>query len=159
MFKSLPLTPRVNVAATEHTLERIYKAAQLGLKGDSLALAAGLLPVEFRRLADFDPLVELAEQKGRADSEQDAATVLHNAAQGGDVKAALAILQHTHNWVAKQQVQVDVNQQISIIAALEKAEQRVIEGTRVEALTHAGLAHAAPTTYTVKQTVDADADL
>lgn len=148
MFRSLPLSPRVNLSATEGTLERIYKAAQLGLKGDSLALAAGLLPVEYRRLADFDPLVELAEQKGRADSEVDAAMTLRQAALSGDAKAALAILQHTHNWVAKQQVQVDVNQQISILAALEKAEQRVIEAKRDDG--------AGFVTYQTRDHADAD---
>ena len=35
------------------------------------------------------------------------------------------ILKHQHDWVAKQQVQVDVNQQISILGALREAEQRV----------------------------------
>jgi hypothetical protein len=38
---------------------------------------------------------------------------------------ALEILKHKHDWVAKQQMQVDVTQQISIITALEQAEQRL----------------------------------
>ena len=50
------------------------------------------------------------------------------AALGGDSKAALALLQHVHGWVAKTQVQVDVKSQISIIAALQEAESRVIQG-------------------------------
>ena len=124
MFKSLPLTAR-EVRATEATLERIYDAAYLGLKGDSLALAAGLLPVEFRRLKEHDQMAELAELKGRADSERESSQHLLNAARGGDAKAALAILQHAHGWVAKQQVQIDVAQQISIVAALEAAQRRV----------------------------------
>ena len=32
-----------------------------------------------------------------------------------------------HDWVAKQQVQIDVAQQISVISALEQAEKRVID--------------------------------
>jgi len=136
MFKSLPLTARTELKATEAVLERLYQAASLGLKEDALALAAGLLPVEYRRLMAFDPLVEVAVLKGRADSEQEAATHLLEAARAGDAKAALAILQHTHGWVAKQQVQVDVNQQISITTALEEAQRRVIEARQVEALTH-----------------------
>ena len=44
----------------------------------------------------------------------------------GDAKAALEILKHQHGWVAKQQVQVDVEQRISITSALELAEMRVI---------------------------------
>jgi hypothetical protein len=125
MFKSLPLTVR-KVAATEHLLERIYEAAKLGLKGDALALAAELLPTEYRTLRELDPMVNLAEQKGRADSEITAARALYQAAEAGDAKAALEFLRHRHDWVAKQQVQVDVVQQISITAALEKAQQRLI---------------------------------
>lgn len=125
-FQSLPLTPRTLVA-TEARLQRIYDAAKLGLKGDALALAAGLLPTEYRRLCQMDPVAEMAEQKGRADGEREMATVLYTAAQQGDSKAALEILKHRHDWVAKQQVQIDVAQQISILGALEQAEQRVID--------------------------------
>jgi hypothetical protein len=118
MFKSLPLTIR-EVKATEAVLNRVYDAAKLGLKGDNLALAAGLLPSEYRRLRELDPIAELAEQKGRADGEIAMSTVLHEAAMNGDSKAALEILKHAHGWVAKQQV--------SITAALEQAQSRVLE--------------------------------
>jgi len=50
---------------------------------------------------------------------------LHQAAAQGDAKAALAILQNVHGWVAKQAISVDVNQQISITAALQEAQRRV----------------------------------
>ena len=70
MFKSLPLTVR-EVKATEAMLERIYDAAKLGLKGDALALAAGLLPVEYNRLKELDQMAQMAELKGRADSERE----------------------------------------------------------------------------------------
>ena len=126
MFKSLPLTTR-EVRATEAVLNRIYDAARKGLKGDTLALAAGLLPVEYRRLRELDPIAELAELKGRADGELAMSKVLHDAAEAGDSKAALEILKHAHGWVAKQQVQIDVAQQISIVAALEAAQRRVVE--------------------------------
>lgn len=56
------------------------------------------------------------------------AQVLFSAAQAGDAKAALEILKHRRDWVAKQQVQVDISGQISITAALEAATTRVIEG-------------------------------
>ena len=127
MFKSLPLTIR-EVKATESRLQAIYDAASLGLKGDSLALAAGMLPSEYRQLCQLDPLAELAAQKGKADAEAEMAGHLREAARGGDSKAALAILQNRHDWVAKQQVQIDVAQQISILGALEQAQSRVIEG-------------------------------
>jgi hypothetical protein len=127
MFKSLPFEAR-SLVATEARLQRIYDAAALGLKGDALALAAGMLPVEYRRLCQMDAMASMAEAKGRADSEVEIATYLREAARNGDAKAALAILQHTHGWVAKQQLQVDVTQQISISAALREAESRVIDG-------------------------------
>ena len=139
MFKSLPYEPR-EIKATESRLQAIYDAAALGLKGDNLALAAGMLPAEFRRLCQMDPLAQMAEAKGRADSELEAANQLRDAARNGDSKASLAILQHVHGWVAKQQVQVDVKQQISVIAALQEAESRVIQG-RVVSDTPAALAH------------------
>ena len=43
MFHSLPYAPR-EVKATEARLNAIYDAAKLGLKGDTLALAAGPTP-------------------------------------------------------------------------------------------------------------------
>lgn len=136
-FYSLPFTPE-RPEATEARLEAIYEAARCGLKGDSLALAAGLTPAQYRRLHEFDPLVEMAEMKGRADGEFTAAKALHDAAAAGDTKAALDILKHQHGWVAKQQVEVSIDQQISITGALEKAQQRVIEGlyAEVPSLTH-----------------------
>ncbi len=126
-FQSLSFSPR-EIKATEKTLQAIYDAARLGLRGDSMALAAGLLPVEYRRLTQLDPMAQMAEEKGRADGEAEAAGQLRDAARSGDAKAALAILTHVHGWVAKQQVQIDVQQRISIVAALQEAESRVIEG-------------------------------
>lgn len=125
-FQSLPLTAR-EVKATEARLQRIYEAAKIGLKNDSLALAAGLRPDEYRRLCQLDPIAEMAELKGRADGEQELASIMMAAAKSGDTKAAEMILKHRHDWVAKQQVQIDVAQQISIIGALEQAEQRIID--------------------------------
>jgi len=130
-FYSLPFTPE-RTQATEARLEAIYEAARYGLKGDSLAMAAGLTPRQFRVLADADPLVEMAEIKGRADGEYTAAKTMYDAARDGDSKAALEILKHQHGWVAKQQIDVNIDQQISITGALEKAQQRVIEGTYLE---------------------------
>jgi len=130
-FYSLPFTPE-RPEATEARLEAIYEAARYGLKGDSLAMAAGLTPKQFRRLAEFDPLVEVAEMKGRADGEMHAARTLYKLAQAGDGKAALDILKHQHGWVAKQQIDVNIDQQISITGALERAQTRVIEGLYTE---------------------------
>ena len=124
MFRDLPITAR-ELKATPAMLERIYEGAKLGLRGDSLALAAGMLPVELARLKLMDPIAEIAEMKGRADSEMTMSKTLYEAAEAGDSKAALEFLRHRHDWVAKQQVQVDVAQSISITAALEMAEKRV----------------------------------
>lgn len=125
-FHSLPLTVR-EVKATEALLERLYNSARLGLKGDALALNAGLLPIEFRRLCQLDPIADYAVQKGWADQEAAMATVVQDAAMAGDVKAAMDILKHRHDWVAKQHVQVEGSQQISIAIALEQANKRVAE--------------------------------
>ena len=126
-FQSFPYEVR-KLEATEARLERIYKAAKLGLKGDSLALAAGMLPTEYRQLTMLDPIAEMAELKGKADGEAELSSILHEAARAGDAKSALEILKHQHGWVAKQQLSIDVEQRISITQALEQAQSRVIEG-------------------------------
>jgi hypothetical protein len=74
----------------------------------------------------------MAEIKGRADGELTAAKTMYEAARDGDAKAALDILKHNHGWVAKQQIDVNIDQQISITGALEKAQTRVIEGLYTE---------------------------
>ena len=135
-MRSLPLSIR-EVKATEATLTRIYDAAKLGLKGDSLALAAGMLPAEYRQLCALDPIAELAAQKGKADAESEMAAVLRNAALDGDAKSALEVLKHQHGWVAKQAITVDVEQRISITGALAEAAKRaqeVIDVTPTEVL-------------------------
>ena len=129
--QSLPLTAR-KLEATESRLQAIYDAAKLGLKGDSLALAAGMLPQEYRQLCEMDPVAHMAELKGRADGELTASKQLHLAAQDGDAKAALAILQHAHGWTAKQEISIDVYQKISITQALQQAQERVINGLITE---------------------------
>jgi hypothetical protein len=123
-FQSLPIAVR-EVKATEVVLERLYNAARLGLKGDALALHAGLLPVEFRRLAQMDPVAEYAVQKGHADAEAQMAQVVQTAAVNGDAKMALEYLKHRADWTAAQKVEVTGSQAISITLALEQAQARV----------------------------------
>ena len=125
VFRDLPVTAR-ELKATPDALERIYENAKLGLRGDALALAAGMLPVELARLKLMDPIAELAEMKGRADSEMTMSRTLYEAAEAGDSKAALEFLRHKHEWQTSQRIQMDVTQQISITAALEQAEKRVL---------------------------------
>ena len=124
MFRDLPITAR-ELRATPEVLERVYEAARLGLRGESLALAAGMLPQEYARLKLMDRVAEIAEMKGRADSEMAMSRVVFDAAEAGDAKAALEFLRHRHDWQAAQRIQVDVSQQISITAALEQAQRRV----------------------------------
>jgi hypothetical protein len=123
-FLSFPYAPRT-LQATESRLKAIMDAARLGLKGDRLAIAAGMMPTEYRQLCQFDPIVEYAELKARTESEMQMSQVLHSAALEGDIKAATTILQNQHDWVAKQQISVEIDQRISISQALEMAQQRV----------------------------------
>lgn len=113
-----------NVRATERMLDAVYASARVGLKGDSLALSAGLLPSQFRQLAQLDPEVDLAVQKGRADSELEHATMLSRASLGGDAKASLAILQHLHGWESKAaQQQFGVNGVTVVIGTVGAAKE------------------------------------
>ena len=130
-FLSIPFTPR-EVKATESRLQAIYDAAKLGLKNDALALAAGILPSEYRQLCQLDPVAEMAALKGKADGEREMAQHLVAAAREGDAKSALAVLQHAHGWTAKQEISVDVYQKISITQALQEAQSRIVQGTVVE---------------------------
>jgi len=123
---SLSHHPRT-LRATEYRLEKIYNAARIGLKGDSLAYAAGMTPQEYRQLCQFDSAAEQAQMKGLADGEKALSEVLHNAAEKGDAKVALEILKHQHGWVAKQQVSIDIEQRISITDALAEAERRAVD--------------------------------
>lgn len=151
-MQSLPLSIR-EVSATETRLEAIYEAAKLGLKDEALALSVGMLPIEYRRLCELDPLVELAAQKGRADAERELSTVLHAAAKAGDAKAALEILKHTHGWVAKQAVSIEVEQRISVIDALRAAESRVVEALNAP---EPAISHLPPR---YSERIDAEANL
>ena len=126
-WHTLPHEPR-KLQATEARLDAIYWAARNGLKGDTLVLAAGMRPSEYRQLCEFDPLTEMAEQKGRADGEMEVSGILHEAARQGDAKAALEILKHAHGWTAKTAVDINIDQTISVKHALEMAQQRVLEG-------------------------------
>lgn len=125
-FHSIPHAPK-SVKATQAQLDAIYAASKKGLRGDNLALAASIQPTDYNRLIQFDQDAELAELKGRADAELELSNALHEAALNGDAKSALEILKHQHGWVAKQQINIDVDQRISITQALEQANMRVLD--------------------------------
>jgi hypothetical protein len=103
-----------------------------------------MLPTEYRQLCQFDPLAEMAAQKGKADNEMQTARRLNEASEQGDAKASLAILQHVHGWTARQEISVDVYQKISVITALEEARARVIEGQAVEVEDAQQMIHVEP---------------
>ena len=123
-MKSLIWRPTV-VKATERVLDAIYNAAYAGLKGDSLAVAAGLTPSQLNALCELDPAAKDHLQRGRADSELEHARMLAKASMEGDAKASLAILQHVHGWTAKTEISMNVTS-ISIVQALAEAEGRVV---------------------------------
>jgi len=104
---SLELKPR-EVKATEDTLNRVYEASALGLKGANLAYQAGLTLPEFRQLEQLDPRIAEAAVAGQADAEHLLATKLMEAARGGDAKTALEILKHKHGWVAQQAIKQEL---------------------------------------------------
>ena len=123
--------------ATEKNLDDLFKAAKRGLEGDSLAYAAGMTPMELRQLQEFDSSVEHVIGMARAQTEMEMSEVVYKAAQEGDSKAALEMLKHRHDWVAKQQVNVDVNQTISITQALNEAQNRAMDA-HFEVITQPG---------------------
>jgi hypothetical protein len=136
-FLSLTHEP-LTLQATEQRLTAVYEAARKGLKGDRIAYAAGMKPSDFRRLQQMDPLVELAQEKGAADGEAALAEVLYDAAtHGKDPKVALDLLKHRHDWVAKQQLDVTVDDKISVLKALELANARV-DALTIEGVYHVG---------------------
>ena len=151
---SIPFTPR-EVQATEWRLQQIYDAAALGLKGDKLALAAGMLPSEYRQLCQLDPVAEMAALKGAADGELEASTQLREAARNGDAKAALSILQHAHGWTAKQEISMSI-ETINIQSALDEARSRVIEGTHTRTLTPTKEINGTTTNIPTRRRTNAD---
>ena len=151
---SIPFTPR-EVQATEWRLQQIYDAAALGLKGDKLALAAGMLPSEYRQLCQLDPVAEMAALKGAADGELEASTQLREAARNGDAKAALSILQHAHGWTAKQEISMSI-ETINIQSALDEARSRVIEGTHTRTLTPTKDINGTTTNIPTRRRTDVD---
>ena len=132
-MKSLPLTIRT-IKATEARLESIYQAANLGLKGDALAMHAGMLPEEYRQLCELDPAAKLAALKGKADAEAEHALLLANASRAGDAKASLAILQHQHGWQSRETQSANFGSSgITInIGTVAVPDHHVIEGERVD---------------------------
>lgn len=124
MYVTIPNRVRVP-KATEAVLNRIYDAARQGLKGDTLALAAGMLPSEYRLLCELDEQAMIAAMKGKADSEMEHAALLAAASRNGNAQASLAILQHVHGWVAKKEIDITTHQGADIKELLASREARM----------------------------------
>lgn len=155
MFKSLPFEAR-KLQATESRLQAIYDAAKLGLKGDKLALTAGMLPSEYRQLTQLDPVAEMAALKGAADAEAQMSAIVYGAALEGDAKMALEMLKHKHDWVAKQSVQIDVVQQISVTQALEQAQSRMLTAYKDDEIEDAQEVRRTNPQLTIESNAEAD---
>jgi hypothetical protein len=155
MFKSLPFEAR-KLQATESRLQAIYDAAKLGLKGDKLALTAGMLPSEYRQLTQLDPVAEVAVLKGAADAEAQMSAIVYGAALEGDAKMALEMLKHKHDWVAKQSVQIDVVQQISVTQALEQAQSRMLTAYKNDEIEDAQEVRRTNPQLTIESNAEAD---
>ena len=130
MFLDFAFSTR-QIKASEYVLDALYKKAYLGLKGDKLALAAQLRPEEFRQLRAHDANVDLVILKAQADAEARCATMLMTAAEEGDTAAALEILKHSHGWTARQEINMNITQDISITQALQAADLRIYQSHAV----------------------------
>lgn len=109
---------------TEEQLEKIYECAKLGLKGDSIPLAAGINLDQYKQLKEFNKNIEILEKRAIADNELELSKCLMEDAKTNP-KTALEVLKHKHGWVAKQQLNVEIEDRISITEALKEAEKRV----------------------------------
>ena len=98
LFFSIDHKADAPATATEEELLRIYDAAFRGLTGDSLAIAAGFLPVDFNRLCQFDPKAAEAVMFARAANHAEVSGALMKNALNGDTKAATTVLTHLHGW-------------------------------------------------------------
>ena len=128
------ITRETRVLQAENALlERIYNAARVGLKGESLAFACNMLPEELTVLQQHDRLAKIAEQKGRADGEFASAKVIMDNIDAGNPEAALNMLRFAHGWASRQQIQIDTTEKISITLALQAADNRV---NQLETINH-----------------------
>lgn len=98
---SMPMPAPKDMSAPRAVIEKAYLAAKSGIHNeDTIAYCAGLTPLEYRRMKQYDPRLEHAEAAGKAEGELEMASVVIGAAREGDHKAALEVLKHKHGWVA-----------------------------------------------------------
>lgn len=92
------------IKATEAVLDRITHAAALGLKGDALALAAGMLPNQLEELLVNDREVEMIIRRAKYDKVVALASRLDAASAAGDTKATMTLLNKLTDgeWEPKQ---------------------------------------------------------
>ena len=104
---SIDVTPK-KLRTNQHTLDRVYEGAKLGLKMASMAYHAELTESELRQLEQLDPRVSEAIAAGRADQEMELSGLMMEAARNGDSKASLEILKAKHGWVSAQVIKNEV---------------------------------------------------
>lgn len=127
LYYSFAYEPK-EIKATQAQVDKIYKAAFLGLKGDSIALAAGLLPHQYRQLIANDPWVELAVEKARAESELHATQKLAENIEAGDTKAIMFKLTHMHGYMpAKPEGQDDNTLTVKVVNSLPQPDEKKSE--------------------------------
>lgn len=132
-YVTIPVRVRP-IKATEKVLENISNAAALGLKGDALALAAGLRPVELAQLVANDPEVELLLQTAKVGKVVELAKRLDAASAAGDTKATMTLLNKLTDgdWEPQQQAAVfganGITINITSVKPAVEIEGNVIDG-------------------------------
>lgn len=102
-YVTIPHEPRA-IKATEKVLTNLADAAALGLKGDALALAAGLHPSELAQLITNDPQVDMLVRTAKTRKVFELAKRLDSASATGDTKATMTLLNKLTDgdWEPKQ---------------------------------------------------------
>lgn len=124
MVHSLIYSPK-ELAATPEVLSLVSEAAKLGLTGDNLAYAAGLTPLEFRSIQEFDPALNQAIGAARAKGEAEMALVLYEDAKNGNAKSAIEMLKHKHGWVATTAVKHEGGINLVLATGVPTAENHL----------------------------------
>jgi len=118
---SMPMPAPKDMSAPRVVIEKVYQAAKSGIHTeDTIAYCAGLTPLEYRRMKQYDPRLEHAEAAGKAEGELEMAGVVVKAAREGDAKAAIEVLKHKHGWVATTAVKHEGGVSITLSTGVPK---------------------------------------
>ena len=118
--------PTTIAQATPELLERVYENAQLGLRGDRLAVMCGLWPAQYRQLCGLDPRLELVETLARATDEKSLIQALRARAEVSEDPAnQFKMLQFMHGW-APATAENNSSDGLSVLKQLEAARARLL---------------------------------